>query len=490
VTTTARGIERSIVIFCVTVAALVTAQSAADAQDPGVTIGTGAENAYCADDVWNEVGTARDESPAPSASEQQPGNEDPPKKKKTKKNGANTTQDGVALHLGKHPSLSIGSSVKLELKARLQGDVRLATPDIGLDGAQPEWNDRRIGIEGKAFKKIEFEVARELGDDFETKNGLNEKTSWRDVYANVRLTKTFQVEAGRFKLPFGREELTGETNRDFVYRSLAARVLSPGRDTGAMVHGQIAGRLVGYQIGYFTRDGDNGRTNSTEGGHEGFAGRLVAKPFEHLSSATFAPLQVGVAAADSRLDDQLGLRGRTVLGDGVLFDRVYVNGRRKRLGFEAEWAKGPVSLSTEYVSVSDERKGMGFGGEDLPDVRSSAWYVASTWSLIGESRHARLEPLHELRGGGFGAVELAVRIEALRFEDISYPGSVFGFPNPSSLPSNADRVTTVGVNWYLNRYLKAQTNFVIESIEDPQRSPAPASGGRFVSGIVRLQLAL
>jgi phosphate-selective porin OprO and OprP len=257
-----------------------------------------------------------------------------------------------------------------------------------------------------------------------------------------------------------------------------------------MVHGQLAKRLAGYQFGYFTKDGDNGRTNSTEGGHDAFAARFVVKPFERLSSAPLAPLQVGIATTGSSLDEQLGLRGRTVLGDGIFFDRVYVNGRRNRLGLEAEWTKGPVSLSTEYVTVSDERKGMGFGGVDLPDVHSSAWYVAGTWSLTGETKHGRLEARRELPGGGFGAVELALRVEALRFDDIAYPGSAFGFPNPASLPSNADRVTTVGVNWYLNRYLKIQTNFVIESIEDPQRSPAPASGGRFVSGVVRLQLAL
>jgi phosphate-selective porin OprO and OprP len=484
VTTPAPRIERSIVGFCLTVIVLVATQLASLAQTPPLTSAFHTESACSPGEQDTDGGPARDEPGRPSASADQRGD------KKAGKKSSNTTAKGVAVHLEKHPSLSIGSSVKLDLKARLEGDVRLATPDIGLDSAEPEWNDRRIGVEGTAFRKVEFEVAREIGHDFETKNGLSEKTPWRDVYANVRLTRAFQVEAGRFKLPFGREELSGETNRDFVYRSLAARVLSPGRDTGAMVHGQLARRLVGYQIGYFARDGDNGRTNSTEGGHEGFAARFVVKPFERLPWATIAPLQVGIAAAGSSLDEQLGLRGRTVLGDDVFFDRVYVNGHRKRVGLEGEWAKGPMSLSTEYVSVSDGRKGMGFGGDDLPDVHSSAWYVAGTWSLTGEAKHGRLEPRRDLFGGGPGAVELAVRVEALRFDDVSYPGAAFGFPSASSLLTNADRVTTVGVNWYFNRYVKAQTNFVIESIEDPQRSPAPASGGRFVSGIVRLQFVL
>jgi phosphate-selective porin OprO and OprP len=463
--------------------ALLIIPAAARAQEGVAAIGIRADLPSGDEDCDAQTDTTR--------AQPQAGNPDVQRlKKKAKKKKSDSTKDGVGLHLGKHPSLNIGSAVKVNFKARLEGDLRTATPDIGLDAAQPEWNDRRIAIEGTAFKKVEFEVARELGDDFETQAGLSQKAAWRDVYANIRMTRAFQLEGGHFKLPFGYEELKGETNRDFVYRSLAARVLSPGRDTGAMVHGQLAGRAVGYEIGYFTRDGENSRTNTTEGGHEGFAGRVVVKPFARLSGNMIAALQFGVSAAGSALEQQLGLRGRTVLGDGIFFDRVYVNGRRNRLGLDAEWGKGPLSVSTEYISVSDQRKGMGLGGDDLPDVHAAAWYVAGTWTLTGENKRGRVEPRHDLLDGGFGAVELAVRVEGLRFDDITYPGSAFSFPTPSSLLSNADHVTTFGINWYLNRYVKAQTNFVIESIEDPQRSPAPSSRGRFVSGIVRLQLAL
>jgi phosphate-selective porin len=48
-------------------------------------------------------------------------------------------------------------------------------------------------------------------------------------------------------------------------------------------------------------------------------------------------------------------------------------------------------------------------------------------------------------------------------------------------------VSTIGVNWYANHYVKLQTNVVMESIDDPQRSPAPASDGRFTSVVFLLQ---
>jgi len=167
-----------------------------------------------------------------------------------------------------------------------------------------------------------------------------------------------------------------------------------------------------------------------------------------------------------------------------------VNGSRVRTGLEALWESGPASLSSEFVVVSDERKGMGFDADDLPGVKATAWYVAGTWAITGEAKHGRLEPAHGFLQGGAGAFEFAARFEQLRFGDAVYPGTSFGFPTSSSLLGNGDLAATIGVNWYLNRFMKIQPNLVIESIRDPQRSPAPRAAGRFISGVVRFQLAL
>jgi len=124
----------------------------------------------------------------------------------------------------KHPGFRVGKALTIDLSGRIEGDLRQATPALGYDAVQPQWQDRRIGVKGTAFQRISFEVSRELGQDFETKIGLSEKTAWRDVYARTWLTKTINIQAGRFKLPFGLEEMTGETDLDFIYRSLASRV--------------------------------------------------------------------------------------------------------------------------------------------------------------------------------------------------------------------------------------------------------------------------
>ena len=123
---------------------------------------------------------------------------------------------------------------------------------------------------------------------------------------------------------------------------------------------------------------------------------------------------------------------------------------------------------------------MGFEGNDLPGVKAAAWYVAGTWVMTGEKKHGRVDPKRPLFQGGAGAFELAARLEQLRFDDVV----------GTALRRNGDRVTTLGVNWYVNRFIKVQPNLIIESIHDPQRSPAPSHQGRFISGIMRFQFTL
>jgi phosphate-selective porin len=169
---------------------------------------------------------------------------------------------------------------------------------------------------------------------------------------------------------------------------------------------------------------------------------------------------------------------------------VYVNGRRSRVGVEASWAYGPFSAATEYITVSDQRTGMDFDGGDLPSVHQHGWSLAGTWALTGEKKKGRLAPRRDVFRGGFGAFELVARVEKLSFDGLDYPGYDLGFPSEGKLFGNSDRITTVGVNWYLNHYLKIMADVIRESIDDPERSPAPTNDGRFQSVVVRFQFRM
>lgn len=377
---------------------------------------------------------------------------------------------------GDHPRLRLGD-LEVVFRARLETAWRVASPLVeGVDG---EWRRRRIQIEG-SYKRLEYEFSHEFGDPLEPE---------RDAFVNMRFSRRFELQGGRFKMPFGRDALDSGANLDFVSRSLTGRQLAPGRDVGVMAHGRLSDRLT-YDAGYFLHDGDNARSPVTEGGDNAVAGRLEFQPFNARKNSRLEPLEIGVAAVTSTLDDSLGLRGETVFGDSTFFDRVFANGRRLRLGADAEWLRGPFKLAGEFARTWDNRDAMGIEGEDLPGTGALGWYVSSAWVVTGERKRARVEPRKSVLAGGFGAVEVAARLERLGFDAAIYPGGVVHGPRPEDLTANSIWVTTLGTTWFAHNRVKVQANLVRESISDPARSPAPRTNGRFTSGMFNVQFVL
>ena len=377
---------------------------------------------------------------------------------------------------GEHPTLRVGD-LEVVFRARLETAWRIDSPLA--EGVDADWRRRRIQVEG-SYKRLEYEVSHEFGDPLEPE---------RDAFVNMRFSRRFELQGGRFKMPFGRDALASGANLDFVSRSLLGRQLAPGRDVGVMAHGRLSDGLT-YDAGYFLHDGDNARSPLTDGGDHAVAGRIEFQPFTARKNSRLEPLEIGVAVVRSTLDDSLALRGETVFGDGTFFDRVFANGRRLRFGADAEWSRGPFGLAGEFAQTWDARNAMGLEGEDLPGMGASGWYVSGAWVLTGERKRARVEPRKSVLDGGFGAIEIAARLERLGFDAVVYPGGVVHGPRPEDLGANSIWVSTIGATWFIHNRVKVQGNLIHESIADPARSPAPRSDGRFTSGIVNLQFVL
>ena len=199
---------------------------------------------------------------------------------------------------------------------------------------------------------------------------------WRDVYANYQQFGYVQVQGGQFKLPFSMDENTSPTNLDFVYRSLAARVLAPGRDRGVMVHGRLLDRIVRYELGLFDQDGRNARTRNPErvSGGRTLAARVVAQPFRS-SKSIVADLQAGLAFTSSDVGMGLrSLRGLTTFEETFFDPDLWVHGRRQRAGFELRWRPGPFSFKSEYIRVTTERRGQSVEDTDLSPLLATGWY--------------------------------------------------------------------------------------------------------------------
>lgn len=379
-------------------------------------------------------------------------------------------------------SLHLGKGTRLDFRARVQADTRRSDMSLADVGQDFEITRRRIGIEGTVAGVVDFEIERELQHD----------DAWRDVYANYRQFVFVQVQAGKFKLPFSLDENTGAANLDFVYRSLAADALAPGRDRGVMMHGRLLGRRLRYELGMFDHDGRNARTRNPERvfGGRTLAGRTVVQPFR-ASKTPASELQLGLAFTSSELP--LGastLRGRTAL-EGDFFDPdLWVQGLRRRAGVEMRWRPGPFSVKAEYIRVTTERREQSVEDTDLSPLLATGWYISGTWALTGERKADGLTvPRRPLLRGGFGAIELALRVEELSFRSEAAGDVPSTSPRADVILGNADRAVTLGVNWYLNRWIKVQVNTIRERITDPARGPLPSQPG-FWSQVFRFQFIL
>ena len=396
-------------------------------------------------------------------------------------------QDRRGLVWDDRPKFVFGEDVTLEIRAKLQLDWRRFDPEIDEDTY--DFHTARVGLKGGLTKHVDYEIERAIERD-------GDLGDWKDVYLNWSTFDVLRVKAGRFKMPFGLEQNTGATDIDFAYRSLASSTIAPARDRGVMVYGQI-GRL-GYELGVFDDDGDNGDLKEpqfVEAGEDlkgvgpSVAARLTGDLFralpmpDKLKSANF-----GVAYTNASVPEGLNsLRGQSVWGTEDFFEPVYVKGRRQRFGAQFDWTPGPTGLKAEWMQSREQRMGQSNRNADLSDFVGTGWYVSGTWFVTGEDKDNSVNPRHPILQGGIGAIELGARYDQLAFSSAAKTGTAFSNPRADRLIANADQVWTVGVNWLLNRWVRLITNAIHEEFADATRSPEPGIAS-FWSGLMRLQV--
>src|SRR5262245_60459 len=385
------------------------------------------------------------------------------------------------------PSLRLGESLRVDLRARVQTDFRALSPDLTTDEGSFDLNRARIGVEGTFLEHFDYQVEREVRETF---GGLKPKHPWRDVYVNFGYFDNFQFKAGKFKVPFSMEELAGASDLDFVNRALIASDLTPARDQGLTVHGRFFKRGLSYEAGIFRHDGENSESHTDVRGNTAYAVRLNATPLRpfHLP-LDLGKIELGLASVASDVPEGLSsLRGHTYSGKDF-FNHVYVKGRRLRIGTEFRWQPGPFTLKSEWIHVGEERNEQSIRATDVPEKVSRGWYLTGAWVLTGESSDGGVKPRHPFPTSGIGAVEIATRLEQLRFGSAEHPGSALSGPRSANIFGNSDRAWTTGINWYLNRFVKLQLNGIHETLEDLNRSPITGRQ-KYWMGILRLQFSM
>jgi phosphate-selective porin OprO/OprP len=389
--------------------------------------------------------------------------------------------EGWSVRWEDHPEIEWSGVFRVEFRARFQGDSRLSRAAVErVESDTFDVGRRRIGVAGDIGGALDFQIERELED----------AVPWRDVYVNYRPTRSVQVQAGQFKIPFGLEETTSSANLDFMYRSIVSTRLAPGRDRGTMLHGRVADRVLRYEIGVFAHDGQNARPKHAGRvwGDRTVAGRLTVEPFRH-SKSIFSDLQFGLAFTHGALPEGFpAVRGKSVLGVSFFDSDVWVKGSRRRDGVELRWRPGRFSVASELIRLSDGRRSQGPAGTDLPPFVAHGWYVSGTWVVAGAADAASIaKPVRPLFHGGFGSLQLSVRRERLVFGTLGPADSLSTSPRADAVLGTGETATTVGVAWHLNRWIAIEGNLVGEHIG---ASAAAAPAMRIWSRLLRIQVSI
>jgi phosphate-selective porin len=372
---------------------------------------------------------------------------------------------------------------KIALRGYAQADFRsfqdwtAGDEDTGnLRADEFEWRRLRVSLEGE-WKRLSFE--------FTADPAFDEGDELKDAWGSLRFTKALQVRGGYTKVPVSPEWTTSAAKTDFVERSAVVDALAPARDWGGMLHGEIA-RTVEYQAGVFEGDGrgQDWRAGTTA------AGRLVVKPARWLGlGGSFSQGDVQADPVGPGLDPEpKGLEGKSVTGY-VFFPPTFVSGRRLRWGADARVEKGPVALWGEFLEAREERNGQGPVLEDLPEIVGDGWSVSATWLVTGEKKTRTIRPDRSLFGGP-GAIELAVRYEELRFDDVENQGFESAGNRARNVRPAGYSAFTGGLSWWPSTFLRLMGDVVIERYDDALRAPEPGKKGNYATLLGRVQVHL
>jgi phosphate-selective porin OprO/OprP len=332
----------------------------------------------------------------------------------------------------------------------------------------------RFGIEANMFQYYEFRFL----PDFAPPTPVIQ-----DSYLNVHYVDWIQFEAGRFKQPFSYEQMIQDRFVPTMERSLFDQLV-PQRDWGAMIHGQ---KLFFDRFDYYVslHDGIINGNAIDNNDSKDVTGRVVLRPL----NSDFFPiwlhlLQFGMAlnggfdneaANPGTLKTPLGVTWLTYLAG------VTQNGWRARYSPELSYFFGPFGMGAQYYYENQILQAVAAGSSPV-NVPATGFQVLATFLLTGERRTSfsqpvvpndNFDPRHPLKSPG--ALELVVRTSRLWLDPLVFTPGVSQLVNPA-FSSNAATELTVGLNWYLNAWVRVQINYERAWFDRPVSLPAAATG--------------
>ena len=213
----------------------------------------------------------------------------------------------------------------------------------------------RFGVQGNYGKQLDYAFLF----DTAASNGI----SIRDAYIDFKPWAAFQIQAGQFKTPFSQEVGTGDTNVEFIERSLVTNLYPDAAGTfrapGFTIHGNLDEGVVQYWAGVFNGKGliTNDTTNEPE-----IVGRVRIFPWKKNKDSMFRNLGVGGSYEHQRsrgLSNELSFSGVTNDTAFTFFPQFRINGGIDRYNGHFQWLYKRWGVRGEYTQILEKRTGVG-----------------------------------------------------------------------------------------------------------------------------------
>ena len=338
----------------------------------------------------------------------------------------------------------------IKFKGVVQADSRFFAGDDRTSGVN-SFVGRRVRpiLEGTVFKYIDYRLMPDFG---------NGATSLQDAYIDVKYFKQASLRGGKFKSPFGLEQLQSDSTTFFIERGLPT-TLVPNRDTGFALYGDLFDNRLRYDAGFFNGAVDSGSIDNDVHDDKDFVARVFANPFKDLSQDWLNGLGVGFAgsagtAHGTTASPQLpSLRTIGQQTDFSFGSTAIADGNRTRFSPQFYYYWNSVGLLGEYVQSNQTVR---IGARTI-EASNNSWQIAGSYVLTGEkASYNGVIPRNNFdpSKGTWGAFELVGRYHVLNLDE----GIFNQFASVASSIQGAQGYT-VGLNWYLNRNLLLKINY-------------------------------
>jgi phosphate-selective porin OprO and OprP len=384
---------------------------------------------------------------------------------------------------GRIEVVSADGANSLRLRGLVQADARfyLDAANAAQDGFV--LRRARLIFEGKFSDIFEYVVQPEFGGTLQI----------LDANINAVIAPEFQVRVGRFKTPIGLEQLQSDPVAFFNERSIATN-LTPNRDVGVQVHGDVLAKRLNYAVGVFNGVLDGGNSPTTNLNNEGdftVAARLFATPFANNKDSALKGLGFGLAAGTGNYKAGVPLNGYRTDGQQTFLayrSTTVANGKATTFSPQAYYYHGPLGILAEYVSSSVELA----NGANAREVTNQAYNLSVGYVLTGEdSSYKGVTPKTKFSpsAGTWGAFEVVGRVAHVDIDDDAFVG---GATSLAAAATNASEVTSygVGLNWYLSKTVRA--NFDVFQSKFDFQGARPVTGALSddeLAFITRLQVS-